>query len=139
MRQLGVQLGVEYYTGLVVCTDVVNDMPVFMKIICIFLRNDVVLLVSEMETIFVEHFHAFRVVDNMHNVSVVRPHDLRYFKPFDVQNSFILQTHFCILCQTAALYRANYRASSCFGHYCTWSLYKVVLSAIFPQNSFETL
>ncbi|KAK0152196.1 hypothetical protein N1851_006428 [Merluccius polli] len=31
--------GIEYHTGLVVCTDVVNDMPVFMKIIGIFLRN----------------------------------------------------------------------------------------------------
>lgn len=80
--------GIEYYTGLVVCTDVVNDMPVFMKIICIFLQNYVFFLVSEMETVFVEHFHAFRVVDNTHNVSVVRPHDLRYFKPFDVQRSY---------------------------------------------------
>ena len=80
--------GIEYHTGLVVCTDFVNDMPVFMKIICIFLRNEVFFLVSEMETIFVEHFHAFRVVDNMHNVSVVRPHDLRHFKPFDVQRSY---------------------------------------------------
>jgi len=80
--------GVEYHTGLVVCTDVVNDMPVFMKIICIFLRNDVFFLVSEMETIFVEHFHAFRVIDNMHNVSVVTPGDLRHFKPFDIQRSY---------------------------------------------------
>lgn len=31
--------GIEYQPGLVVCTDVVNEMPVFDTIVCIFIRN----------------------------------------------------------------------------------------------------
>ena len=50
-------------------------MPVFSKIVGIFLRNGVYFLVSDMETTFVEHFHAFHV-DQVHNVSIVRPHEL---------------------------------------------------------------
>ena len=89
--------GIEYHQGLVVCTDVVDEMPVFNKIVCIFLRKEVYFLVSEMETSFVEHFHAFHVVDNIHNVSVVTPHDLRYFKPFDVQLSYGTDSFFYVV------------------------------------------
>lgn len=79
---------VEFHTGLVVCTGVVEELPVFNKIVCIFLRNEAYFLVTEMETSFVEHLHAFEVTENMHNVSVVMPHDLRFFKPFDVQMAY---------------------------------------------------
>ena len=89
--------GIEYHTGLVVCRDYVNDMPVFNKIVCIFLRNEVYFVVSEMETTFVEHFHAFYVVDQVHNVSVVKPHHLRYFKPFDLQMSYGTDSFFYVV------------------------------------------
>lgn len=88
--------GTEYHIGLVVCTDVVDEMPVFNKIACIFLKNEVYFLVSEMETMFVEHFHAFHVVDNMH-VSVVAPRDMRYFKPFDVHMSYSSDSFFYVV------------------------------------------
>lgn len=78
------QLGLNTHTGLVVCTDFVDEMPAFSKIVCLFFRNEIYFFVFEMETTFVEHFH---VVENIHRVSVVTPHDLRYFKPFDVQLS----------------------------------------------------
>lgn len=74
------QLGLNIHTGLVVCTDFVDEMSVFSD--CIFIRNEIDFLVSEMETTFVDHFH---VVENIHSVSAVTPHGLRYFKPFDVQ------------------------------------------------------
>ena len=89
--------GAEYHTGLVVCTDFVHEMPVFSKIVGIFLRNEVYFLVSEMEATFVEHFHAFRVVDQVHNVSIVRPQELRYFKPFDVQMSYGTDSFFYVV------------------------------------------
>ena len=31
--------GIEYHTGLVVCSNVVDEMPVFSKIVCIYLRD----------------------------------------------------------------------------------------------------
>ncbi len=88
--------GIEYHPGLVVCTDMLNEMPVFKKIVSIFLRKEMYFLVSEMETSFVEHFHVFQVVDNIHHFSIVTPHDLRYFKPFDVQMSYGTDLFFSI-------------------------------------------
>lgn len=88
--------GIEFHTGLVVCTDFVNEMPVFNRIVSILLKDEVYFLVSEMETTFVEHLHAFRVVDNTH-VSVVTSHDLRYFKPFDVQMSYCADSFFYVV------------------------------------------
>lgn len=87
--------GIEYHNGLV-CTDLIDEMPVFNKIVCIFLRGEVYFLVSEMETTFVEHFHAFRVV-NMNNCLVLRPDDLRYFKPFDIQMSYGIDSFFYVV------------------------------------------
>lgn len=89
--------GIEFHPDLVVCTDIVDEMPVFNKILCICLKGDIYFLLSEMDTEFVEHFHAFCVVDKEHCVSVVRPDDLRYFKPFDIQMSYGADSNFYVV------------------------------------------
>ena len=89
--------GIEYHTGLVVNSDFVDDMPVFSKIKHIFLRGDVFFLVSEMETTFVEHLHAFCVVENPRNVSVTSPNNMRYFRPFDLQLSYGTDSFFYVV------------------------------------------
>lgn len=89
--------GTEYRTDLVVCTDVVNEMPVFSKIVTILLRNDIYFVVSDIETVFVEHLHAFRVLDQEQHLSVIKPDELRYFKPFDLQMAYGSDTFFYVV------------------------------------------
>ncbi len=88
---------IEFHTGLVVCTDFIDELPMFKKIVCILLGNKVNLGLTEMETTFVENAHAFHVVENVHNVSVVASCDLRYFKPFDLQMSYGTDSSFYIV------------------------------------------
>ena len=63
----------EYHMGLLVCTDFLREMPVSNKIVLIFLRNDICVLVLDIGSSFGEHFDS--VVDS---VSLVTTLDLEY-------------------------------------------------------------
>ena len=79
--------GMEYRTGLVVCLDLMDEIPVFGQIDCIFLfRGDIYFLFFDMESIFVEHVHAYHVV-KQDSLSLIKPDALQFHKPFDLQMS----------------------------------------------------
>ena len=79
--------GIEYRTGLVVCLDLMDEIPVFGQIVCIFLmRAEIHFFVLDMESVFVEHLHAFNVV-KQDSLSVIKPDALQFHKPFDLQMS----------------------------------------------------
>lgn len=83
--------GTEYHPGLLICSKIEEDLPVFSQI-----KNTVAfngahfLLIQDLETLsFAEHFHAFNVVQgNNENVSVLNVVNLRFFKPFDLQTTY---------------------------------------------------
>ncbi len=83
---------IEFHTGLVVCTDFIDKLPMFKKIVCILLGNKVNFWVTEMETTFVENVHAFHVVENVHNVSVVASCEMSY----GTDSSFYIVPDGCI-------------------------------------------
>ncbi|XP_026092331.1 uncharacterized protein LOC113065315 [Carassius auratus] len=58
--------GTEYRSGLVVFLEFVDDAPVFGKIVKIFIKDGIYFLVSCMESEFIEHLHAFSVVEQEH-------------------------------------------------------------------------
>ncbi|KAK0134446.1 hypothetical protein N1851_029941 [Merluccius polli] len=80
--------GTEFRTNLVICSAVLNDMPVFQKIKAIVVKDDnVFLIVTKLETVcFDEHVYAFSVSvprEELH--SVIDVSVLAYHKPFDLQ------------------------------------------------------
>ncbi|KAL6469077.1 hypothetical protein MHYP_G00226010 [Metynnis hypsauchen] len=82
--------GDEYRPDLVVCTDVVQEMPVFKKIDCIIVKDQqVFLVVAVLETLcFNEHFHAFQVAFLKKEFSVIDVKELVYHRPFDLQMTY---------------------------------------------------
>lgn len=89
--------GVEYRTGLAVCLELDDDAPVFGKIVQIVLKDGINFLVSCMESVFVEHLHAYNVVEQEHTFVLKKPQELLYFKPFDLQMSYGNDTLFYIV------------------------------------------
>lgn len=80
--------GIEYRIDLVICSGVVDEMPVFQKIQGIVVKEDCIFLVVTMlQTIsFDEHLHAFRVVIPRRDLhTVIKTGDLEYYRPFDLQ------------------------------------------------------
>ncbi|XP_026061788.1 uncharacterized protein LOC113045572 isoform X2 [Carassius auratus] len=80
--------GIEYRSGLVVFLEFVDDAPVFGKIVKIFIKDGIYFLVSCMESEFIEHLHAFSVVEQEHCLVLKKPEELMYYKPFDLQMSY---------------------------------------------------
>ncbi|XDV29589.1 hypothetical protein PO909_032692 [Leuciscus waleckii] len=80
--------GTEYRSGLVVCLDLVDDAPVFGKIVNIFIMDGIFFLASCMESEFVEHLHAFSVFAQENSLVLKKPDELFYHKPFDLQMSY---------------------------------------------------
>ncbi|XP_026082259.1 uncharacterized protein LOC113058511 isoform X2 [Carassius auratus] len=80
--------GTEYRSGLVVFLEFVDDAPVFGKIVKIFIKDGIYFLVSCMESEFIEHLHAFSVVEQEHCLVLKKPEELMYYKPFDLQMSY---------------------------------------------------
>lgn len=83
--------GTEYRPGLVVCSNIEEDLPVFSEIKHIIGFDGTFFLITEdLETLcFAEHFHSFHVVlGNYANVSMLKVEELRFFKPFDLQTSY---------------------------------------------------
>ncbi len=80
--------GIEYRCGSVVCIDVVDEMPLFCKVVVIILRKEEIhFLLMQMEAVFNEHLHAFQVEDLDH-FCIVKQHELQHPKPFDLQMSY---------------------------------------------------
>ncbi|XP_026121391.1 uncharacterized protein LOC113101208 [Carassius auratus] len=80
--------GTEYRSGLVVFLEFVDDAPVFGKIVKIFIKDGIYFLVSCMESEFIEHLHAFSVVEQEQCLVLKKPEELMYYKPFDLQMSY---------------------------------------------------
>lgn len=86
--------GTEYRSGLFVCSDLRDDIPVFSKITDIIaFDSQYFLLTCEFETVcFVEHLHSFKVKEELcRKVSLLNVETLRFFKPFDLQISYGLE------------------------------------------------
>lgn len=83
--------GTEYRPGLLVCTSIEEDLPLFSQITDIVaLNGDYFLVAEDFETLcFPEHFHSFHVRQrNDENVSMLKVDELRLFKPFDLQTTY---------------------------------------------------
>lgn len=89
--------GTEYRKNLVVCLDLVEDVPVFGKIVQILIKDGVYFLVSCMESEFVEHLHAFRVFAQEHSLVLKKTEQLFYYKPFDLQMTYGNDSSFYIV------------------------------------------
>lgn len=77
--------GIEYHCGSV---DVVDEMPLFSKIVAIILRKEEIhFVLMEMEAVYVEHPHAFQVQE-LDCFCIVKQDDLQHPKPFDLQMSY---------------------------------------------------
>ena len=81
--------GVEYKGGLVVCSSMEEDMPVFCQIDDVLLvEDDVYFLTKKLFTeMFVEHHHAFKVLPTEERC-VMKMTELKCHKPFDIQSSY---------------------------------------------------
>ena len=80
--------GIEYRIGLVICSGVLDEMPVFQKIEGIVVKEEsVFLVVTMLQTIyFDEHLYAFRVVKPRSDLhTVIKTEELEYYRPFDLQ------------------------------------------------------
>ncbi|KAM4531403.1 uncharacterized protein PAE49_023617 [Odontesthes bonariensis] len=81
--------GVEYKGGLVVCSSMEEDMPVFCQIDDVLLvEDDVYFLTKKLFTeMFVEHHHAFKVLPTEERC-VMKMTELKCHQPFDIQSSY---------------------------------------------------
>ena len=81
--------GTEYRTGLVVCSKIECEMPVFCKIQKVLLVDSVIyFLVSKLEVDhFSEHFHAYLVFERDEK-EVIKAESLVMYKPYDLQNAY---------------------------------------------------
>lgn len=81
--------GVEYKAGLVVCSAIEEDMPVFCQISDILLVEDHIFLLAN--KLFTENFdghhHAFRVLQSEEKF-IIKMSELKFNKPFDIQSSY---------------------------------------------------
>lgn len=82
--------GTEYRPGLVICTNIKNELPFFSKITNILVLGEkVYFLVDKLVTeLFSEHYNAFRVVDGNEFDAVVPADDLKHYKPYDLQSAY---------------------------------------------------
>lgn len=81
--------GTEYRPGLIVCTEVNDEMPVFCKISKILLVKSDIYFVTDKLTVdcFSEHFHAYEVYE-ANERNVVKADRLVVYKPFDLQMAY---------------------------------------------------
>lgn len=81
--------GVEYKAGLVICSEMEEDMPVFCQITNVLLVEEhIFLLTNKLFTeSFDDHHHAFRVVQTEERC-ITKMSELRFYKPFDIQSSY---------------------------------------------------
>lgn len=80
--------GIEYRTDLVICSEVVDEMPVFQQIKVIVVKDDGIFLIATMlQTIsFDEHLHVFKIgIPKRELHTVINTGDLTYYRPFDLQ------------------------------------------------------
>lgn len=83
--------GTEYRPGLLVCIDVVDELPLFCKITSIIVNEEnVVLCGTDVETLcFDEHYQAFEIeIKPSQTLKVFNVKELLYFKPVDVQMTY---------------------------------------------------
>lgn len=86
--------GFTFRTGLVICGKVELEMPQFYQISSLIVKDDIVLLVTfVIDTVcFDEHFHAYRVVKTGKGPIIFFLKDLEYYRPFDMQVSYGIDT-----------------------------------------------
>lgn len=81
--------GVEYKAGLVICSAMEEDMPVFCQISDVLLVEDQhFFLTNKLFTEnFDDHHHAFRVLRSVERC-LLKMSELKFHKPFDIQSSY---------------------------------------------------
>lgn len=80
--------GVEYKAGLVICSAMEEDMPVFCQISDVLLVEDHFFLTNKLFTEnFDDHHHAFRVLRSVERC-LLKMSELKFHKPFDIQSSY---------------------------------------------------
>ncbi len=81
------------------CSDIVDEMPVFSKILnIILLREQVFLLLKDYESTFIEQVHAYILFDKAsHHVCIVNKDNLRNISLFDAQMSYGADSFFYIV------------------------------------------
>lgn len=81
--------GIEYRQGLVICSSIKDDMPVFSKITKILLVDCVIFFAVMKLHIdsFSEHFHAYKVFDGEEK-DFIKADCLEFNKPFDLQSAY---------------------------------------------------
>lgn len=81
--------GTEYRTGLIVCSEFKEELPVFCKISKILVINSVIYFIADklMVDHFSEHFHAYEVCESNER-NVVKADSLVIYRPFDLQMAY---------------------------------------------------
>lgn len=81
--------GVEYKAGLVICSAMEEDMPVFCQISDVLLVEDQICFWTNklFTENFDDHHHAFRVLRSVERC-LLKMSELKFHKPFDIQSSY---------------------------------------------------
>ena len=81
--------GTEYRAGLIICSEIEHDMPVFCRIEKIIVVDSVICFLVNKLVVdhFNEHFHAYKVFES-NDKDVVKADSLVIYKPFDLQSAY---------------------------------------------------
>lgn len=81
--------GTEYRPGLIICTQIEHEMPVFLRIEKIIVVDSIICFFGKRLVVdhFSEHFHSYKVFESDHK-DVVKADGLVIYKPFDLQSSY---------------------------------------------------
>lgn len=88
MQLTGLQ-SVGQSTGLIICSEIQHDMPVFCRIKKIIVVDSIIyfLVYKLVVDHFNEHFHAYKVFES-NDRDVVKADSLVIYKPFDLQSAY---------------------------------------------------
>ena len=80
--------GTEYRAGLIICSEIEHEMPVFCRIEKIIVYSVISFLVNKLVVDhFNEHFHAYKVFES-NDKDIVKADSLVIYKPFDLQSAY---------------------------------------------------
>ena len=81
--------GTEYRAGLIICSEIEHDMPVFCRIEKNIVVDSVICFLVNKLVVdhFNEHFHAYKVFES-NDKDVVKADSLVIYKPFDLQSAY---------------------------------------------------
>lgn len=81
--------GTEYRAGLIICSEIEHEMPVFCRIKKILVVDSVIYFLVNKLVVdhFSEHFHAYQVFESDEK-DVIKADSLVIYKPFDLQSAY---------------------------------------------------